>query len=187
MLVVLPAAVLFAAAELKQGFVAPSLARLDQRWVRLTLTGSRLAAVLALNLRAYFVDFAGQCRYGGDRATRFASYLGSYLNTIDPEATVYWLSDNELQYGTHSSVESLSGNRPVMNWTAPVGQLKLSAQLSCWPDQPERKSYVGGRPRKRAVIWFRSLTAPSQCCWPASPYRCLEGRTPNHAVGTLQT
>ncbi len=128
MLVVLPAAVLFAAAELKQGFVAPSLARLDQRWVRLTLTGSRLAAMLALNLRAYFVDFAGQCRYGGDRATRCASYLGSYLNTIDPEATVYWLSDNELQYGTHSLVESLSGNRPVMNWTAPVRQLKLSAQ-----------------------------------------------------------
>jgi 4-amino-4-deoxy-L-arabinose transferase-like glycosyltransferase len=127
MLVVLPAAMLLAASGLKQAYVALSLARPDQRWVQLTTAGCLLVAVLALNVRAYFVDFASQCRYGGDRATRFASYLGSYLNKIDPEATIYLLSDDELRYGTHTSVDFLSGNRPVTNWTAPVDQLKMTA------------------------------------------------------------
>ena len=127
MLVVLPAAALLAAAGLKQGLVTLSLAGPDRRWARLAVTSSLLAAVLALNFRAYFVDFAGKCQYGGDRATRFASYMGNYLSTVDPEATVYLLSDNELRYGTHASVDFLSGNRPVTNWTAPVDQIKVNA------------------------------------------------------------
>jgi 4-amino-4-deoxy-L-arabinose transferase-like glycosyltransferase len=126
MLVVLPAAALLAAAGLQQSLAALSMARPDQRWVRVGLAGSLLLGVLALNVRAYFVDFAAQCRFGGDRATRFASYLGNYLHGLNPEADVYLLSDNELRYGTHSSVDFLSGNRPVTNWTAPIDQLKLT-------------------------------------------------------------
>ena len=127
MLVVLPAAMLFAAAGLKQSFVALSLVKPSQRWARLALAGSLLAGVLALNVRAYYVDFATQCRYGGDLATRFASYMGNFLRTINPETSVYLLSDNELRYGTHSSVDFLSGGHPVTNWTEPADQLTLSA------------------------------------------------------------
>jgi hypothetical protein len=79
-----------------------------------------LAAVALLNVRAYFFDFAAQCRFGGDTQTRFASYLGSFLHTVDREASVYLLSDDLLQYGTHSSVDFLSGGLPVTNQPGPV-------------------------------------------------------------------
>ena len=91
----------------------------------MAVAGSLVTAALALNVRAYFVDFSGKCQYGGDRPTRFASYLGSYLSTLDPETPVYLLSDDELRYGTHGSVDFLSGNHPVTNWTAPVDELPL--------------------------------------------------------------
>jgi hypothetical protein len=127
MLVVLPAAILFAALGLREGLAALGTARPNWRWVRLPVVASLLIAIMALNLRAYFVDFASRCQFGGGLSTRFATYLGDYLSTADPEATVYLLSDDELRYGTHSSVDFLSGNHPVTNWTAPVDELSLNA------------------------------------------------------------
>jgi hypothetical protein len=52
--------------------------------------------------------------------------LGRYSHTVDPKATVFLVSGNELHYGTHSSVDVLSGNRPVTNWTALLDQIKVN-------------------------------------------------------------
>ena len=124
MLAALPAAILLATAGLDQILAILSLNDLDRRIVRLGMSVFVIMAVLALNLRAYFFDFAEQCRYGGDRQTRFASYLGNYLRTLNRETPVYLLSDDVFNYGTHSSVDFLSNNFPVANVPDPVTSLQ---------------------------------------------------------------
>jgi hypothetical protein len=74
-----------------------------------------LMTITVYNTRAYYVDFLQQCRFGNDTATRFASYLGKYLSTLDRETTVYLLSSEGLRYGTHPSVDFLSKSVPVTN------------------------------------------------------------------------
>lgn len=127
MLVALPAAIILAAVALDRSFALLLVDGPERRGLRLAVTSVLLAAILLLNWRAYFVDFAARCRYGGDRATRFASYLGNYLKAVDAETVVYLLSDDELTYGTHGSVDFLSGGNPVTNWNEPVQLLSVNA------------------------------------------------------------
>ncbi len=75
-----------------------------------------LTSLFIFNIWAYFFEFAGRCRYGGDTTTRFASYLGNYARTIDYESDIYLLSDNTFFYGTHDSVDFLSGRRKIINF-----------------------------------------------------------------------
>jgi 4-amino-4-deoxy-L-arabinose transferase-like glycosyltransferase len=82
-----------------------------------------LLSLLILNLWTYFGDFAGQCRFGGNLAGRFASYLGSYVRTIESESTVYLLSDAQFFYGSHASTDYLSQLRPIVNYSEPVDTL----------------------------------------------------------------
>lgn len=82
-----------------------------------------LLSLLVLNLWTYFGDFAGQCRFGGDLAGRFASYLGSYVRTVESESTVYLLSDAQYFYGSHASTDYLSQLRPVVNHSEPLDML----------------------------------------------------------------
>jgi hypothetical protein len=81
------------------------------------------------DLRIYFSDFAAQCRYGSDVQTRFASYLGNYLRTVDREADIYLLNDDNLRYGTHSSVDFLSRNRLVTNVPDPAATLDSTSNM----------------------------------------------------------
>jgi 4-amino-4-deoxy-L-arabinose transferase-like glycosyltransferase len=127
MLVALPAAVLFAAIGLEQVLRLFTLTDAGHAAVRRLSTALLLAVILLFNARAYFVDFAAQCRYGGDPQTRFASYLGNFLRTLDRDMAVYLLSDDIFLYGTHSSVGFLSRDLPVTNWTASVNDLKQKA------------------------------------------------------------
>jgi hypothetical protein len=130
MLIVLPAAVVLAAVALEELLALLSLHEPGRRTARQVLLSLLILAVLTLNLRAYFIDFAGQCRYGGDPQTRFASYLGNYLRTLDRGAKVYLLSDDVFLYGTHSSVDFLSRGLPVTNWTASVNELKQGPSMA---------------------------------------------------------
>jgi hypothetical protein len=129
MLIVLPAAMLLAAVALEEILSLLTLYEPDRKGARYALTILLMLAVLTINLRAYFVDFAGQCRHGGDLQTRFASYLGNYLRTLDRETKVYLLSDDVFRYGTHSSADFLSRNLPVTNWKAGVNDLKPGASM----------------------------------------------------------
>jgi hypothetical protein len=83
-----------------------------------------LVTITLYNSRAYYIDFLQQCRFGSDTATRFASYLGKYLSTLDREATVYLLSNEGLRYGTHPSVDFLSKSLPVKNVDGPVTDIQ---------------------------------------------------------------
>lgn len=95
------------------------------------------------------MDFAARCRYGGNWATRCASYLGNYLKGVDTETTLYLLSDNELQYGTHGSADFLSGGNLVTNWTVPVDELAVNANtivLAGPPRHAEMRSWARLQP-----------------------------------------
>lgn len=129
MLIVLPAAILLAAVGLDQAFVILGLNQPERRMVRLGASVFVIIAILVLNLSTYFFDFGGHCRYGGDPQTRFASYLGNYLRTLDRETPVYLLSDDNFRYGTHSSVDFLSRNFPVTNVPEPVTSLALPSHV----------------------------------------------------------
>jgi hypothetical protein len=122
MLIALPAALVLAAVGLDQ-IVGALLPLSAPSRARLALPAALLLAVAILNVRAYFYDFAANCRYGGDPQTRFASYLGKLLHTVNREASVALLSDNTFRYGTHSSVDFLSDSLPVTNVPGPVDDL----------------------------------------------------------------
>lgn len=74
-----------------------------------------LLSLLVLNVWTYFGDFAGQCRFGGNLESRFASYLGSYVRTVTSESNIYLLSDDIYFYGSHGSTDFLSLRRPIIN------------------------------------------------------------------------
>ncbi len=157
MLVALPAATLLAATGLEQGLVALARAGLEQRGTRQALVSCVLASALVLNTRAYFVDFAARCRYGGDRPTRFASYMGNYLKAVGPETVVYLLSNDELRYGTHGSVDFLSGGNPVTNWTDPVETVALTANTVVLAG-PARHDELRAWARQQPVGELRAIT-----------------------------
>jgi hypothetical protein len=124
MLMVLPAAMFMAAVGLDTVLESMGLG-----WNRKRLAYAGIVAFLMVNLFVfnqwtYFVDFAGKCQYGGDPQTRFASYLGKYLDTLDRTDTTYLLSNDTYRYGTHASTDFLSGKKSVSN--APDGIDSLS-------------------------------------------------------------
>jgi hypothetical protein len=115
MLMVLPAAMLMAAVGLDTILESMGLGWNRKRMAYAGITAFLLLNLLAFNQWTYFVDFAGMCRYGGDSQTRFASYLGKYLDTLDRTDTVYLLSNDVYRYGTHASTDFLSGSKAVTN------------------------------------------------------------------------
>ena len=130
MLIALPAAILLAAIGLERILSVFGLTESGRIVAGWGLVSFVLAAALLFNTRVYFQDFAAQCRYGGDPQTRFASYMGNYVRTLDREATVYLLSDNVFLYGTHSSVDFLSENRRVTNWAEPASNIRPGTPLA---------------------------------------------------------
>lgn len=125
MIMTLPAVMLFAALGLDRLLSAIGLGWIRSRTSYLLITGFLLANLIFFNVWEYRVDFAGQCRYGGDRQTRFSSYLGSYLHTLRRETTIYLLSDDIFRYGTHASANFLGMQKIVTNVPEPIDQLTL--------------------------------------------------------------
>jgi len=115
MLIALPAAILLAAVGLEEFLRVLSLSNSVGWKARAAIAGLILVGAAVLNLKSYFVDFALRCRYGGDSETRFASYLGNYLREVDLSADVVLLNDDRYKYGTHGSVDFLSGGLQVRN------------------------------------------------------------------------
>jgi hypothetical protein len=125
MLIALPAAILLAALGWEQVVQALALTVGGRRTARVVVSALVFACVAGFNWQIYFSDFVGQCRYGGDLATRFSSYLGNYARTLDREATIYLLSDQEIRYGTHPSTDFLSNNKRIINRPEPATGLVL--------------------------------------------------------------
>jgi hypothetical protein len=155
MLTALPAAVLLAGVGLEELMRVLTLPGTAGAKVRVGLSGLLLLAISLLNLKTYFVDFAGRCRYGGDPQTRFASYLGEYLRSLDPSDEVFLLSDEVFQYGTHGSVDFLSGGLAVQNFPNHVQQLRIApgrVVIASPPRINELREWIEDNPGGTAVL-----------------------------------
>jgi len=130
MLIAIPAVMILAAIGLQQLLIALSALAKNTRAVQISMMLLLLFPIVTLNLRIYFVDFAARCRYGNDERTRFASYLGTYLDTLGRETRVFLLRDELLFYGTHRSVDFLSGGLPVTNWPDSVNAIRGVANMA---------------------------------------------------------
>jgi len=86
-----------------------------------------LLSLMILNLWNYYGDFAGQCRFGENIPSRFASYLGTYVRTVESESAVYLLSNDQYFYGAHPSTDYLSQLRPIVNHSDPIDSLNAIA------------------------------------------------------------
>jgi hypothetical protein len=126
MLAALPAAIVMGAIGLERLLAVLSLVT-SRRPTDVGVVAFILVAIALLNIRAYYFDFALHCRYGEGLGTRFASYLGNYLRSLDREATVYLLSNEELRYGTHLSVDFLGNNLPVTNVPGLASEIRPGA------------------------------------------------------------
>jgi len=123
MLVALPPAVIMVALALEQVLEKVGITWQQKPYRYAFLVAIVLGSLLVNNLWVYYFDFLGKCRYGGDPQTRFASFLGSYVREIDSEADIYLLSNDTFRYGSHDSVNFLTGNRPIINIDQPVTTL----------------------------------------------------------------
>jgi 4-amino-4-deoxy-L-arabinose transferase-like glycosyltransferase len=125
MIVTLPAVMFCAAYGFDQTMNA-----LGMNWHRMragygVVTAFLLVTLFFFNEWEYRVDFAGQCRYGGDMQTRFASYMGSYIHDLRRETTIYLLSDDIFWYGTHASASFLGLGKNVTNVPEPIESIPL--------------------------------------------------------------
>lgn len=115
MLVVLPAASIMAGI----GFDLV-LEKCGASWDRHRLAYASATSIiffclLSFNTWAYFSDFVGNCKYGGDTQTRYSTHLGYYLNTVRRDANVYLLSNQTIFYGQNLSVDFLSEAMKITN------------------------------------------------------------------------
>ena len=126
MLTVLPAALIMAAIALDQILQMVGVGWSTSRMAYGAITLFTVASLGFYNLWVYYGDFAGRCMYADSMVTRFASYLGSYARQVGDEESIYLLSDDLYRYGTHASVDFLSGGHPIANVTDPVSTLKVT-------------------------------------------------------------
>jgi 4-amino-4-deoxy-L-arabinose transferase-like glycosyltransferase len=166
MLMALPAAIIMAAIGLDLIVKALAAPARRPQWAMAGLVALVLLAITAYNTRAYYIDFLQQCRFGSDTATRFASYLGKYLNTLDRETTVYLLSSEGLRYGTHPSVDFLSKSLPVTNVDEPVSEIQPGINTAIIAIEPRAdelrqwaRDYPGGKLRQDFDCGKLMLTA----------------------------
>ncbi len=152
MLLAVPAAMIMAGIGLDLILQALTPAAHQPQPIRIGLAAIILVSVGLYDTRAYYVDFLQQCRYGGDTATRFASYLGKYLATLDRATKVYLLSNEQLRYGTHLSADFLSKSLPVTNVDGPISDIQPdvdTAIIAITPRADElrdwTRNYPGGK------------------------------------------
>jgi 4-amino-4-deoxy-L-arabinose transferase-like glycosyltransferase len=160
-LMILPAALLLAAIGLDSVLNSIGADYGRNKAVYAGVVSFILICLFAYNQWTYFVDFAGKCRYGGDRQTRFASYLGRYLNTLQPSETVYLLSDDVFRYGTHPSVDFLTGGRPVTNLPEAIdsAQPVTGEILIATPERiPELLAWIHEHPGGRLESFYDCQT-----------------------------
>lgn len=152
MLMAFPVVMIMAAIGLDLIVKALTAAARQPQVASVGLAALVLSTIALYNTRAYYVDFLQQCRFGGDSRTRFASYLGKYLSTLDRETAVYLLSNEGLRYGTHPSVDFLSKSLPVKNVDGPVTDIQPDINTAIIAIEPRAdelrqwaRNYPGGK------------------------------------------
>ena len=123
MLVALPAALLLAATGINELLERIGAGWNHARQAYLFVTIGLVMSLAIFNLWVYYGDFVGQCRYGGEAKSRFASYLGEHVTAVEPGSNIYLLSDDIFLYGTHASTDFLSGNKVIINSPGSIDQI----------------------------------------------------------------
>jgi len=128
--VVLPAMYVLAA----QGWeylasLADNVNRLEKstfpRW-----TLALMIVIAGLNLKIYYLDFAGKCRYMvGNAVGRAWSMVGDYLREERSIDRAFFLGNEYYIYGTHPSVDFLSGGIPMTNIQEPFTSVDARGTL----------------------------------------------------------
>ena len=113
-MIVMPAVVILAAVGWFKLVDSAARVLTRNRYLWGTLTMAFIALVAYVNLSYYWLDFAPNCKYE-DKGTRVPSLMGSYLGTLDRDYRGYLYGEPWLFYGTHPSVDYLSGSLPVQN------------------------------------------------------------------------
>jgi 4-amino-4-deoxy-L-arabinose transferase-like glycosyltransferase len=137
MLIALPAALILAAIAFDELLEFIGVGWKSARNVYAFITTGLLISLAIFNLWAYFGDFVGQCRYGSDLTSRFASYLGSYTKTVEQGSHIYLLSNDIYFYGSHASASFLSEGRKITNISDPVDSFQgvIGDTLIASPDR----------------------------------------------------
>jgi len=80
-----------------------------------------MLVIASLNVKTYYLDFSGKCRYMvGNSVGRAWSLIGDYLREQHHSVDRAYLLGNEYYfYGTHPSVDFLSGGIPMTNIQEP--------------------------------------------------------------------
>ena len=120
MLVTLPPVFLLAAIGIDEFLELMGVGWQRARNSYIFIASGVLIALTAFNLWTYYGDFVGQCRYGGDLTSRFASTLGTFTHSVEKGSQVHLLSDEIFFYGSHASATYLSGQRKITNVPEPV-------------------------------------------------------------------
>lgn len=115
MLIVLPPALLLAGLAIDETLELIGFGWNRNRTVYAFLSGALLISLAVFNLWAYYGDFVGQCRYGGNLSDRFASYMGKYARTVDDGSQIFLLSDTVYFAGSHASTDFMSGRKKITN------------------------------------------------------------------------
>jgi len=155
--VILPLAMILAALGIDTLFHLFDLSWQKSRVRYLSVSGILLVLLFLTNMQIYFGDFAGRCQFGGDQVSRFASYLGNYVRTFDRSTNINLLSDDLYFYGSHPSVDFLSGSHPITNIYEPVdGQSFPSNDLIIAPPSriAELKGWMDAHPGGKAQYLY---------------------------------
>ena len=120
MLMALPAAIIIASLGLDRLLRSIDLGWNESRKAYLFTVTAVMTSLLFFNMWTYYAEFAGQCRFPGSFAGRFASYLGTEIADVDNENRIYVLSDDIYRHGTHASTLFISENRPAINLMEPL-------------------------------------------------------------------
>jgi len=115
-----------------------------QAWASWSLLVVLLVAVLVINVNVYFRQFASSCRYGGDRATRTAYFMGTVLAKMRPGEHAIVLGNEYLHYGTHASAQYLNPGVDVQNVIEPLKpDFKFGPPPQAFIVIPERGNDLG--------------------------------------------
>ena len=118
-LIILPAVLIFVAVGIEK---MTSFSLQFAKNSRILVNSSILFLIIisvGINFKEYWIDWVPKCLYG-DVGTNFASRIGVYLASQPSESQVFLAGAPFIIYGTHASVDFLSGGIKVKNILDPI-------------------------------------------------------------------
>lgn len=123
---ILPVIMIFVALGLNATLEILQLGWDHSRYKYSIAIGTVMIFLTFTNIWTYYGEFHDQCVFEGSFHGRYASYLGSFANTVNPAVNIYMLRDDIFFAGSHSSTEYLSKSRVIVNISDPIDSIQLA-------------------------------------------------------------